>query len=283
MKGRSLIVLSSHVAILLLIGVTILLKSERKKSPADTTSERPGQKQYVLDDDTAILKKEFEAAWIPHVVGYTNYTTAGMANDYGDMMAFVKQWKPKILRNQVYKEPDTKIREKMVDWMVKEDSIASLYYGMLIPHGELMARWKAYEDVVNLPARIDGVDLQFKDGRATWMSRDYENCEMTALIRRSFVWSRGEEDVYAFVLTDISANINDTSGGVQSDALQDYWLIRYRNGRFDSSWKLPYKDVAWMPCMEYAPYGRKYTLVFRDGKAEVENCVTGEVVLSVEE
>ena len=146
-----------------------------------------------------------------------------------------------------------------------------------------MARWTAYEDIANLAAKINGVDLQFRDGRATWMSREYDDCEMTALIRRSLVWSRCEGDVYAFILTDISANINDTSGGVQSDALQDYWLVRFRRGEFAAAWRLPYKDVAWMPCMEYAPYGRKYTLVFRGGKAEVENCVTGEVVLSVDE
>lgn len=283
MKVRGPIVLLLVVSALIVGGVIAFLKHRRDVPSTDASDRGDAQTQYRMDADTAALKREFEAAWMSHVVGYTNYTTAGMADDYSDMVAFIKQWMPRILRNQIYKEPDAKVREKMADWLVREKSIDGLYYGMLIPHGELMARWKAYDCIAHLPATIDGVNLQFKDGRATWMSREYEDCEMTAQILRNYVWTRCESEVYAFVLTDVSANMDDTSGAVQSCSLSDYWLVRYRDGQFVSSQKLPYNDVEWRPTMEGgAPYGRKYTLAFRDGKVVVEKCVTGEVILSVE-
>ena len=102
-------------------------------------------------------------------------------------------------------------------------------------------------------------------------------------MRRHYVWTRDAGDVFAFILTDTSANINDTSGGVQSNALSDYWLVHYRGGRFFSARKLPCNDVELSPTMKDAPYGRKYTLLIQDKKVEVANCVTGEVVLAVEE
>ena len=235
--------------------------------------------EHELDEDTEKLKREFETEWMRHVAGYTNDTTAGMSDDYWDMQDFIKEWKPRILRNQVYKEKDVKVRLEMVEWMVKEDTIDGLYHGMLIPHQELMDRRAAYEAIANLPATIDGVDLQFKNGRATWMSREYEDCEMTAMMKPNFVWVRNGA-AYVFVATDISENFK---GGMGSDALLDYWLLRFSGKRCVSVHKLPYKDVVWSPCLSEAPFGRKYTLGFFGGKACVMNCISGKVVFSVKE
>lgn len=82
--------------------------------------------QYVLDEDTARLKREFEAEWLNHVAGYTNYTTVGMAEDYADMGRFIKEWKPRILRNQAYKMRNKLRREEMVSRMLKADSVEAL-------------------------------------------------------------------------------------------------------------------------------------------------------------
>ena len=53
---------------------------------------------------------------------------------------FIKEWKPRILRYQAYKVKDGRQREKMVDRMLKANSIESLYYGLLIPHQEIWDR-----------------------------------------------------------------------------------------------------------------------------------------------
>ncbi len=255
----------------------------RRTKPSRATLQEGGSddRRYVLEYETEKLRKEFEKEWMRHVAGYTNRTAAGRTDERRDMAGFIRKWKPRILRNQVYKENDPAVRVKMADWMVKENSIDSIYYGMLMPHAELA--WAAYDSVANVPAKVNGVELQFKDGRATWKNRNCGDCEMTALIRRHYVWSRDKGEVFAFILTDTAANINDTSGGVRSDALADYWLVHYRGGRFFSSRKLPYKDVERPPSMKDAPYGRKYTLLIQDKKVEVANCVTGEIVLAVEE
>ena len=65
-----------------------------------------------------------------------------------------------------------------------------------------------YERIANLPARINGIDLQFKDGRATWPSSEFGNLEMAAVIRRNLVWTqgRGVSDVYAMIETDDAAH-----------------------------------------------------------------------------
>lgn len=259
----------------------VLLTPEGKvKGKTRPSREGMDLGKYEMDEGTAKLKMDFESAWMTHVSGHTNHATAGTADDYWDMRRFIKEWKPRILRNQVYKESDPKVRERMVAWMVKENSIDALYHGMLVPHQELMDRRAAYEAIANLPANIDGVDLCFKDGRATWMSREYADREMTAMIKSNFVWPRDDGVVFAFVVTDVSANFESGGGG---DALEEYWLLRYSANRCNLVRKLPYKDVQWEPCLAEAPFGRKYTLDFLGGKACVMNCVSGQVVLSVEE
>ena len=252
------------------------------KVVAKTRPAREGMDigQYELDEETAKLRRDFENAWLPHVAGYTDHTHYGMAQAHWDKQRFVREWRPRLIRNQVNREKDVNVRLGMVEWMVKEDSIAGLYYGMLIPHRELMDRRAAYLRIANLQATIDGVDLRFRNGRATWMSKVYKDCEMTALIKQELVWPRKGGDVFAFVQTNNSENFKSGWG---SDSLANFWLLRFSGTRCVSVHRLPHKDVEWTPFLPDAPFGRKYTLDFLDGKACVMNCTTGKVVLSVKE
>ena len=238
--------------------------------------------RYVLDEDTAKLKAEFEKEWLWHVSGYTNYTTAGMADDAADMRAFVSVWKPRILRNQAYKEQDRCMREMVVDRMLKANSIASLYYGLLVPHEELLDRWYAYDGNTNACGMLNGQRVQFVNARARWMHAEYENCEMSAVISEEYVWPRRGRDCFAFIFVDMSVNVDDVYH-FQCSALHECWLGLFRQGHLVDAKKLPLNDVRWYPCADEAPFGRKYTLEIGSGKAKVVNCVTGHVIMSVED
>ncbi len=235
--------------------------------------------RYVMDEDTARLKREFEEEWLKHVAGYTNYTTVGMAEDCADMDRFIKEWKPRILRNQVYKVKDNRLREMMVSRMLKADSIEALYYGLLIPHQEIWDRWSAYDENVNACGKLGEREVRFVNGRARWMSDKFDDCEMSAVILEDCVWPIGGHDAFAFVLVDTSRNF-DNPGKIASDSLVEYWLCRFQGGVLTWSGKLPVKDVLWEPNLEYAPFGRAYTVIIKDDKANVVNCVSGEAVLS---
>ena len=242
---------------------------------------------YPIDMETARLKRTFEREWLHRVSGYTDFTTAGMAESHQDMCDFVNKWRPKILRHQIYMELDLVKRERLAAWAIKaitENPVDGLYYVMLISHEELMDRWGAYERIANLPARINGIDLQFKDGRATWPSSEFENLEMAAVIRRNLVWTqgRGVYDVYAMIETDDAAHF-ESNAGIYSDSLANYWLVHYRDGHFVSAQKIPTKDILWEPNIEHAPFGRGHTLVFRNGKAVIINCITGEIVMTAQD
>ena len=144
--GRERTILVS-IGCLIAVGVVSFAGcSEKRKEPQKQTEL---VRQYAMDEDTARLKREFENAWLARVAGYTNYTTFGMAQDCSDMDKFIKEWKPRILRNQAYKVKDGRQREKMVDRMLKANSIESLYYGLLIPHQEIWDRWSAYDESAN--------------------------------------------------------------------------------------------------------------------------------------
>lgn len=235
---------------------------------------------YATDEDMARLKREFEAEWLKHVAGYTNYTTFGMAQDYADMDKFVKEWKPRILRNQANKVKDERLREKMMGRMLKANSVESLYYGLLVPHQEIWDRWSVYDENVNARGKMGDQEVSFANGRARWMSKEFEGCEMSAVIMEDCVWPISGNDGFAFILVDISANF-DGPGEVCSNSLTEYWLGRFHGGKLTQATKLPVKDVKWMPCLENAPFGRAYTVKFDGDRAKVVNCVTGKVVLSV--
>ena len=247
-------------------------------------SEPVNRAEYVLDYDTATLKKEFEREWLKHVAGYTNYTTAGMAEDYADMEKFIKEWKPRILRHQACKEQDSKRRDQMVERMLKYSSIDELYYGLLVSHCEIWDRWDAYDRNKNARGRLDGIDVQFKDGRARWMNRELDGIEMSAMLYDHYFWPACYGKAFALIFTDMSANFDED--GIKSDSLANCWLGLFSNGMLVKAEKLPCgKDVRWMPNLECgAPYGRKYTLavVFNECKAKVVNCATGEAVLTMD-
>ena len=234
---------------------------------------------YDLESSTAKLKAEFETEWLGHVAGYTNYTTAGMADDHWDMVAFVKKWRPTIISNQVRMEPDKRVQELLVDWLLKMNSIEGLYYGMLIPHRQLTERWKAYRDIANATGKINGVELRFRDGRARWMSKEYEDCEMSAVVHNNLVWPHGG-CVCALVQTDVSANFD--GHGVGCNSLSDYWFVRFLDGKIVFAEKLLNKDVRWEPCLDEAPYGLKYSVVFREGGVDIAKVVDGVVVQKID-
>lgn len=176
---------------------------------------------------TAELKRAFEKAWLERVAGYTDLTHYGMAQSYWDMKAFIKEWKPRILRHLAGQETDPLAREHLIERMLEARSIEDLYYGLLVPLPEVRARWAAYDSIKDLPAVLDGVALQFKDGRATWMSTEYKDCEMMAVIDPHFVCPRSSDDVFAIVKTDLSGNFKEGDG---SDILVNYWLAHFERG-----------------------------------------------------
>lgn len=269
-KRRWLAFGATCVAVAVLLVVIDVLRTTR--SPASDYGND-------LESSTAKLKAEFEAEWLKHVAGYTNYTTAGMADDHWDMVAFIKKWRPKIMSNQVRMEPDKRVQELMVDWLLKMNSIEGLYYGMLVPHRQLIERWKAYNDIADATGKINGVELKFKNGRARWMSKEYEDCEMSAVLHNNLIWSCGE-CVCALVQTDVSANFD--GNGVGCDSLSDYWFVRFLDGKIVFAEKLLNKDVRWEPCPDEAPYGLKYSVVFRNGGVDIAKVVDGEVVQRID-
>ena len=271
--SRILVRLSLAVDIAALCGC-----SDKVDGPVVQAQGEPACR-YVMDEDTARLKREFEEEWLKHVAGYTNYTTVGMAEDCADMDRFIKEWKLRILRNQVYKVKDNRLREMMVSRMLKADSIEALYYGLLIPHQEIWDRWSAYDENVNACGKLGERKVRFVNGLARWMSDKYDDCEMSAVILEDCVWPIGGHDAFAFVLVDTSRNF-DNPGKIASDSLVEYWLCRFQGGVLTWSGKLPVKDVLWEPNLEHAPFGRAYTVIIKDDKANVVNCVSGETVLS---
>ena len=274
--GRERTILVS-IGCLMAVGVVSFAGcSEKRKEPQKQTEL---VRQYAMDEDTARLKREFENAWLARVAGYTNYTTFGMAQDCSDMDKFIKEWKPRILRNQAYKVKDGRQREKMVDRMLKANSIESLYYGLLIPHQEIWDRWSAYDESANALGRLGDMEVRFVNGRARWMSSRLEGCEMSAVILEDCVWPIGGHDAYVLVVVDMSANFDEPSK-VASSSLVEYWLVRFQGGALTQATKLPIKDVQWMPCLENAPFGRSYTVRFNGEKVNVVSCVTGEIVHS---
>lgn len=272
--SRILVRLSLAVGIAALCGC-----SDKVDGPMVRAQGEPACR-YVMDEDTARLKREFEEEWLKHVAGYTNYTTVGMAEDCADMDRFIKEWKPRILRNQVYKVKDNRLREMMVSRMLKADSIEALYYGLLIPHQEIWDRWSAYDENVNACGKLGEREVRFANGRARWMSDKFDDCEMSAVILEDCVWPIGGHDAFAFVLVNISVLLDGSFIKGASNSLGEYWLCRFQGGVLTWSGKLPVKDVLWEPNLEHAPFGRAYTVIIKDDKANVVNCVSGETVLS---
>ena len=242
----------------------------------------PIRTQYVMDEDTARLKREFEREWLKRVAEHTNYTTVGMADAVDDTDSFINEWKPRILRNQAYKIADFRTRVKMVDRMINADSIAALYFGLLVPNHEILDRLDAYDENANAGGSLGNLNIQFVNGRARWKSANLPGREMSAVIMKDCVWPLGRHAAFAFINVDASSNFDDRDG-IQSDAFVEFWIGCFCNGKLVWSKKLPVNDVLWMPSLENAPFGLKYTVRFDKGKACVVDCVSGDVVLVVDD
>ena len=236
-------------------------------------------REYATDEALAGLRRNFEREWLRHVSVYTNYTKAGMAKKRDDMKGFVKAWKRPILVYHAGKEADPMFRERMIDRMQKYNSIDELYYGLLVPHHEILDRWEAFDQSKNAQGRLSGVDVQFKDGVARWISQGRGKCEMSARLYDHYFWPVGDERSFAFVFTDVTSSFDGKAG---IDALVGCWLGLFANGKLVRAQKLPCKDIRWSPNLGNAPYGRKYTLDFDNERVRVVNCVTGEAVFAID-
>ena len=253
-------------------------EEESSEPVADGTSS-PIMREYAMDDALAGLRRNFEREWLKHVAGYTNYTKAGMAKKRDDMKMFAKAWKRPILVYHAGKEADPMFRERMVDRMQKYNSIDELYYGLLVSHHEVLDRWEAFDQNKNAHGRLSGVDVQFKNGMARWISQKHGKCEMSARLYDHYFWPVGDERSFAFVFTDVTSSVDGKAG---IDALVGCWLGLFANGKLVRAQKLPCRDIRWSPNLGNAPYGRKFTLEFNNESVRVVNCVTGEVVFSVD-
>ena len=255
--------------------------SAAEESPASVVDGTlsPVMREYAMDDALAGLRRNFEREWLRHVAGYTNYTRAGMEKKRDDMKRFANAWKRPILVYHAGKEADPMFRERMVDRMQKYNSIDELYYGLLVSHHEVLDRWEAFDQNKNARGRLSGVDVQFRNGMARWISQEHGKCEMSARLYDHYFWPVGDERSFAFVFTDVTSSFDGKAG---IDALAGCWLGLFANGKLVRAQKLPCRDVRWSPNLGNAPYGRKFTLEFVDGNVRVVNCVTGEVVFSID-
>lgn len=240
--------------------------SVRKSEPINNSA-------YVLNFDTGLLKRKFEREWLKYVAGCTNLTASGTAKAAADMNRFLKkEWKPRILRHLIYGVDDLKLRERMVERAVKYNSVDELYYGLFVTVYELLDRWAAYDGNKNARGRLGDADIQFKNGRASWMSGDSGNVEMSATIYDHYFWPVAGGKAFAFIFTDKAEN-----------PLTECWLGLFSEGVLEKAEKLPITNVKSFPSLDYecyAPYGRKFTVsvVFGQRKAKVLSVKTGDVV-----
>lgn len=258
----------------ILAGVAALIVSEESSELEPEKDNISCFVQYAPDPETEKLKREFEIAWLPHVIGYTNFSKAGMADNVRDMELFIREWKPRVLRNHVFRESDVTLRVEITDRMMRANSIDDLYYGLLVPHEEMLARWKAYDDMANSSIQVGNVDLTFNDGRAKFLKRGKD---MTAVIRPYDILAQGPGDAHALVLVGGTSDFDNSLK--TGDSVEECWLVHFRDGKTVSSKQIPVKDFHMVPSIREAPFGRKYMLRVNEGNIEVVNCVTREIVV----
>lgn len=241
---------------------------------------------YEMDADTAKLKRQFEAEWKRQVGDCTNGLTVTMTGGDAGCRTFFKEWQRRILRHQAYKIEDSRLRERVLDWMLKAKSVESLYHGLLVPHQEIIDRWYAYEMNKDAQSRENRFGGGFKNGRARW--KDEKGREMSAVMLLDYIWPRRWMNAFAIIQVGES-RFFDKHGSCLDDAATEFWVgVLCQDllpGQGELLWakKIPSTGVCMSSPSVKVPFGCRYTIAFERGKAKVLDCRTGTVVLELED